>query len=217
MQATAHLYIVTDNQILNPAVYLSAARARHVGAPALAAGETRTGPPDSLGSLLLYFTLAARLDPLTALNAASAVGADRFVRYQRSGTPCLRAAVASGSTGGTGSIVDALRRWAAAGPPGSASVDGNGPVVTLQACDPGAGALPADRRMTDAETQLGNRAALMSQAIDGGLAVPVAQCAADRLFADPALAPVLATSNPTQAQIDQLSGAAQRAAMACTS
>ncbi len=206
-----------DNQILNPAVYLAGGRTPRIQAPVLAPGETRVGSLDSLGSVLLYFTLAARLDPLTSVKAASAVAADRFVRYQRGGASCLRAAIAGTSRDGTTAVRDALQRWAAAGPSGSATVAGAGQTVALQACDPGPAALPTDSRMLDAETQLGNRAGLMSSAIDGGVAVSGAQCAADQLFADPALAPILAASNPTPAQLDQLRAAEQQAATACGS
>jgi hypothetical protein len=206
-----------DNEILNPAVYLSGGRAPRVQPPVLVPGETRVGSPDSLGSLLLYFTLAARLDPLTSVKAASAVAADRFVRYQRGGVSCLRAAIVGSSPTGATAIRDGVQRWAAAGPSGSATVAGDGQTVTLQACDPGPAALPADSRLLDAETRLGNRAALMSTAIDSGAPVGGAQCAADRLFADPAVAAILATSNPTQSQLDQLGAAEQRAATACTS
>lgn len=207
----------TDAQIVNPSVYLFATRAPQIGAPALKTGETATGSPDSLGALLIYFTLAARLDPLTAVKAAEAVGADRFIRYQRAGKSCVRVALTTRSATSASAIQDALQRWVTTGPSGSATVDRTPRVVNLESCEPGVDALPSGSRMTDAETQLGNRAALLSQAIDGGLSVSTAQCAADRLFADPALAPILAATNPTQTQLDQLSSFEQRATSACSS
>jgi hypothetical protein len=206
----------TDAQILDPNRYLSGARPLQVPIPVLMPGETTKGPPDTVGALGLYLTLASRIDPLQALQAADGWGADRFVSYQRGASPCIRVLIQGTSPTTTNTIADDLRQWSTQEPAGTSTVTDQGARVALQACQAGPSAVPPDSRIQDASAELANRAALLSQAIDGGLPLTTGLCAANRLVADPTIPALLMTNQPTQAQIDEFQGKIEAAVTACS-
>lgn len=205
----------SDADIINPARYLSGLVAPRLAAPRIDAGKRRVGSPSSLGAVALYFMLAGRLDPLTALKAADAWDADRYVRFEQNGVQCLRVTFVGRNKADTGVLAHVLAAWAPQGPSVAATTQANQTGVTMRACDPGGAAVPSDARIMNASMTLAERAALVGQAIVGGLSPSTAQCTADRLVADPAVATFLALDQPTQPQIDEFSRKAQNATRAC--
>jgi hypothetical protein len=169
----------------------------------------------SLGAVALYFMLAGRLDPLTALKAANSWDADRYVRFEQNGVQCLRVTFVGRNKADTGVLAHVLAAWASQGPSVAATTQANQTGVTMRACDPGGAAVPSDARIMNASMTLAERAALVGQAIVGGLSPSTAQCTADRLVADPAVATFLALDQPTQQQIDEFSRKAQNATRSC--
>ena len=205
----------TDAEIINPSRYLAGLVAPRLATPRVAVGERRVGTPDSLGAEVLYFMLAARLDSVTALKTADAWAADRYVRFEQAGVQCLRDTFAGRNEADTDALANALAAWTLHGPSGAATTQSSETHVTLRSCDPGAAAVPPNSRILAASTPLATRAALVLQALDGGLKPSTAQCTADRLVADPSVATFLNLDQPTQQQINDFSTKAQNAAGAC--
>jgi hypothetical protein len=205
----------TDADIINPARYLAKVVPPRLATPRLAAGERRVGIPDSLGAEVLYFMLSARLDPITALKAADAWGADRYVQFEQGGVQCLRDMLVGRNQHDTTVLADDLATWTLRGPRGAATTQSSETRVILRSCAPGPTAVPPDFRILGASMTLANRAELASQALDGGLSPSGAQCTADRLVADPSVVTLLNTPQPTKQQIAEFGTKAQNATVAC--
>jgi hypothetical protein len=206
----------SDAQILDPGRYLKGTKSLPVSTPSLAPGESSSAPPDTLGALGLYYTLVGRLNPLRALQAADAWGADRLVSYQRGGTPCVRIAIKGARPQDTATIAQALQQWVSQGPTNTSSFSQTAAGITVQACEPGLAAIPPNSRIQDASSELATRSTLLSQAIDGGLPPALALCAANRLVTDPAVPALLMLDQPSKSQIDEFDAKIQVAVTACS-
>jgi hypothetical protein len=205
----------TDADILNPARFLTSLLPVPVRTPQLARGERRVESQGSLGAVLLYFVLSARLDPGTALKASDAWNGDGYVRFVRGGVQCLRLTVAGRNGSDSAALSTALTAWASRGPSGRATTKTTRAGVTLESCDPGSSALPSDGQIMNASATLAERATLLDQAIGGGLKPTAAICAANLLVADPTIASLSTVVQPTQQQIDEFGTKAEDAARAC--
>lgn len=103
--------------------------------------EIGTGE-DQVGMLHWYYVLAGRLPAVDAWTAAVAWDGDRTVFERVSDGSCVTATISAVDEAGRVRLLDALQRWAAAGPVEAlATVEAVGTEqIELRTCDPGIGA-----------------------------------------------------------------------------
>jgi hypothetical protein len=204
----------SDSAYLTPSTLLDGSKFETVAPPKLRHGEKRVGAPDSFGAFALYQVLASRIDPADALKAVDGWGGDAMINFRRGSTTCLRSTFVGRDRGKTALIGAALKQWAAAMPPGAATVE-NGKQVVLTTCDPGAAATEAPNRALTALILANTRNELFVEVLKQGIGVPVAACTSDTLVRDPVFTPILQTltENPNSA-LDEatLSGLRSRVA-----
>lgn len=147
----------SDEQVLDPVAFLGDERPKVPRAPKLGTGETKRGGSDELGAFGLYYLLASRLDPRTALAAVTGWNGDTYVGFTRDQQPCIRAAIATDDPREAKQLAAALGQWAAEGPAGAASVERAGAEVALETCARPETALPTVQSLDDAATALGSR------------------------------------------------------------
>lgn len=195
-----------DAAFVTPSTLLEHRTFQQVPTPKLAAGEQRSGKPDQFGSLSLFQVLSSRLDNGTALDAADAWDGDAMVTFTRNGQTCLRSSFAGRGTKGTSTITDALQKWAAQMPAGSATVEGARDRVTLTACDPGRAATAIPNPPFASLVYLASRDSLFAELVNGGLSTAQATCSADTLVRDPTFAPIVqqAGQDPNAAPDDSV-------------
>jgi hypothetical protein len=184
-----------DSAFLNPSTVVDGSKVAKVAQPALTADEQREGKPDVFGSFALFLMLAARSDPVAALAIADDWAGDAMVTFKRGDTTCIRATFAGRTADATSAMSEALRQWAASGPPGAASVQNDGSRPTLTTCDPGSASVAAAHdgslaALTVALTRNEFLAALTKQGAD----IKVADCTASGIIASPAFRPLLDAS-----------------------
>ena len=124
----------TDEQIMRPEAYFSGETAVEVTAPDTEGRDVIE--QDSSGALFWFFTLAERIDPLTALGAVDGWGGDQYAVYDRDGTICVASRLVGDSPTDTEALGDAVTEWAATLP--DVTVDVTADHVDTRACDPGA-------------------------------------------------------------------------------
>jgi hypothetical protein len=187
-----------DASFVTPITLVDGSQTRAVVPPGLRDGEERDGPDDSFGSLALYLMLSERADPVATLPVIDGWGGDAMVSFRRDGTNCLRANIAGRDAAAQRAIDDALSRWVAGAPSGSAQLDHDASVATLTACDPGRGIESVPDHSFEAFTVAAVRNELLGDLAAGGTPPKVASCTADGVVADPAFRPLLkvATAHP---------------------
>ena len=77
----------SEEEIIDAVAAKRGGRPRAVAVPKLRRGEKRDGAADDFGALSLYFVLASRLPPATALGAAEGWGGDRYLAFTRGARP----------------------------------------------------------------------------------------------------------------------------------
>jgi len=194
----------SDEQVLDPVALLGHEHPVAPPVPRLEAGETRRGRSDELGVLTLYFLLASRLDPRTALAAVTGWKGDAYVGFTRDDQPCIRAAIATDDPRDAKELTAALEQWTAKGPAGAASVERNGADVELQACARAETALPTAQALDDAATAVGSRYLNYGQfEANEGLSRRDARCLADLSSTDLELTEIFNTVAPENATPEQ--------------
>jgi hypothetical protein len=170
-------------QLLNPGALLDTFILIPVPEPKLRHGERRVGPATPIGAMTLYATLAARLDPASAMSAADDWGGSSAVAFIRDGDACVRAAFRTEHPDGTAVLADALRAWASFGPGGTSAVKESNGEITLDACEQIG--MSDDLGSTDeALYSLVIRNQLMLSKLADGVSKYIAKCVADELVAD---------------------------------
>ena len=129
----------TEEQLLDPYVYLAGEAPLPVERPGLGEGEELLEEGD-FGSLTWFLLLAEHLDPRQALSATDGWGGDAYVAFDRDGRACVRSAFRGDTPGDTDEMAEALSAWTGAVPANDASVSRRGEDVVLESCDPGAAA-----------------------------------------------------------------------------
>ena len=188
----------SDEQTLDPVALLGHERPVAPRRPELVSGETKRGGSDELGVLSLYFLLASRLDPRTALAAVTGWKGDTYVGFTRDQQPCIRAAIATDDPREAKELASALAQWAAKGPAGAASVERHGAAVLLDTCAREATVLPTAQALDDAAVALGSRFLNYAQfERNDGLSRREVRCLADLYSTDLELVEIF-TTNPSE-------------------
>jgi hypothetical protein len=182
---------VADAVFVSPSALLDHRTFQPVETPPLAAGEKRSGQPGVFGALVLYQTLASRLDNAAALSVADAWDGDAMVTFTAKGKTCVRTTFAGRAPDGTATITNALTQWATQMPAGSATVSGTPDRVTLTACDPKGAAAPIPNKPNGSIVFLAIRDSFFAQGLKSGDSNEVAACTADTIVRDPVFAPVI--------------------------
>jgi hypothetical protein len=136
----------TTEQVLDPRAYLGRSGPLPVDPPTPAAPAGRVETQTSLGALNLYLVLAAGIDPVVALDAATGWGGESAVAYDdAAGRSCVDVAVVGDTGADTSEIGEAFAAWADSGVAAQASTSrrSDGAHV-LTACDPGSGPSATD-------------------------------------------------------------------------
>jgi hypothetical protein len=182
----------SEEEIVDAVAAKRGTRPAKVDVPKLAKTEKRDGDPDDFGALSLYFVLASRLSPETALRAAEGWGGDRYVAFTRGRDKqeCVRATFRGDTGTDTDQITAALTEWAATLPPGAAEVRRAGAVPTLTACDTEGATAPDQPTLDTAVGTLANRNDLVLEFVDQQAPVADARCVADLLVVDPEIEPL---------------------------
>jgi hypothetical protein len=168
-----------------------------VADPLLPSGAVARGTPEPFGPFETFLTLATRLDPARALQAADLVSGGRAVTFRTGNTTCYRVAVSPTAASHRPALLRAVRDWARGR--SKTSVDAAGDLVGFTACDPGKRApVPSSPRLHTAVQLLGIRTGITVEIIKGDVSGPIARCVA-RVFieAPGAEALVLAIGNRT--------------------
>ena len=154
--------------------------------PELAAGETKARGAQPIGALTLYLVLASRLGPRVALEAITGWGGDRSIGFERDGAACVRFAVTGDTRDDTAELESALTAWAATMPPGGATVDRDGAIVTTTACE-AAGATEPTVEVLDRAfyNVLGGRIYTILDVASYGIPLRGARCVGDTVSTDP--------------------------------
>jgi hypothetical protein len=182
---------IDDASFVTPVTLVDGSQTRAVFPPELRAGEERDGNVDSFGSLALYLMLAERADPIATLPIVDGWGGDAMVSFRRDGASCVRANIAGRNAGAQAAIDDALARWVATAPAGTAELGHDASLATLTACDPGPNAPPVAGRSFAAFTVAAVRNELLGALAAQGVTTKAASCTANGVVSDPAFRPVL--------------------------
>ena len=189
----------SEEEIIDAVAAKRGGRPRAVAVPKLRKGEKRDGAADDFGALSLYFVLASRLPPATALGAAEGWGGDRYLAFTRGRDrqECVRVALRGDSGADTDQIGTALDQWAASLPAGAATVRRSGGVPTLTACDTEGTTAPDQPTLDTAVATLANRNELVRGFVDDHAPVAAARCVADRLVVDSEVEPLFSKETLT--------------------
>jgi hypothetical protein len=198
---------VHDSALFDPYRVVSGqAGAKKVAVPKLGSGE-KEFESGELGALSWYFMLAERLPLAQAMAAADGWGGDAYVAYDRGDSTCAELSFAGRTPADTARMEGALRQWAAASP-GDPAVTTAGKLVQVASCDPGTNAAGGVDTSSDAMTALAVRAGMVGGFKQAGLSIPVARCAATRVFdsytAAQVASPTIGTDPEFQALLRQL-------------
>jgi hypothetical protein len=131
----------SDLQVLDPTVYLDGQRPLVVDAPAVPADATRLDS-GTVGAATWYLLIAERLDAQRAFAAVDGWSGDSFVTYRKAnGQVCISDVLRAADETTAGSLLGVLQAWQSKVPGDHIkSVERNGDLVNVSACDPGGSA-----------------------------------------------------------------------------
>jgi hypothetical protein len=211
----------TEEVLLDPVALERDEDAERVPTPDLGDGEIKARDAQPLGALTLYLMLATRLEPRAALEAVTGWGGDRSIGFERDGAACVRFGVTGDTRQDTRELASALTAWAATLPPGAATVQRDGAIVTVTACEAAGVTEPTvevfDRAFYNV---LGGRISTILDVASYGVPLRAARCIGDTVSTD---AQVMAIydrvlvdgSDPTEAEQQQVDDAFIAAGSSC--
>jgi hypothetical protein len=205
----------TEEQLLDPYVYLAGDGPLAVERPGLDEGEELLEEGD-FGALTWFLLLAEHLDPRQALRAVDGWGGDAYVAFDRDGRDCVRSAFRGDTPGDTDEMETVLNEWTQAVPANDASVARRGDDVVLESCDPGADGGPGEGG--GAEQALiypVSRTYFTLGALQGGADEGLARCIGTEFVLGLPMSELLAFGD-VLADPQALADQSQRAAVACS-
>jgi hypothetical protein len=188
---------IDEAQVFNPWLYLTQQQPDKLAQPSLAKSEKKFDSGD-FGALSWYVTLAQRIDPHLALQAADAWAGDSYVAFEQNQKVCVRSDVNATSAATSATLAAAFTQWAATMPGSGATVTPRGKGIEINSCDPGIaadlapiagaqGAMVFPVARTDIALSFIKKGATTAQARCAGNAVVLAYSEAD--LSDPTGAP----------------------------
>ncbi len=204
----------TEEQLLDPYVYLAGDPPLDVERPALGDGEELLEEGD-FGSLTWFLLLAEHLDPRQALRAVDGWGGDAYVAFARDGRTCVRSVFRGDTPVETDEMGTVLDEWTQAVPANDASVTRRGDDVMLESCDPGPASKPgAGGGAEQALLYPVSRTYFTLGALQGGADQELARCIGTEFVLGLALEELL-TFGEVLADPQALAEESRRAALAC--
>ena len=204
----------TDEQLLDPYVYLAEDPPLPVDRPELAEGEELLEEGD-FGSLTWFLLLAEHLDPRQALQATDGWGGDAYVAFRRQGRDCVRSAFRGDTPADTEEMASVLEEWAASVPANDASVWPRGSDVVLESCAPDAADASGEGGGADqALAYPVTRTYLTLGALESGAGETLARCIGTEFVLDLGIHDVL-DLNEVLSDPPALAEVSRRAAEAC--
>jgi hypothetical protein len=155
------------------------------GLPALRANERQRGRTDELGQLLVFLTLAARVDLETSLAAAIGWGDDEYRAFRRNQIDCLHLSVRGVTVTDTMELAAAFEQWSDAAPRGASTVLVRSKDVLVTTCETNAVADPVTDLSEDVGLVLTGRLHWSARSIDDGHSRRVARCVGNAMAIDP--------------------------------
>ncbi|MFO7590875.1 MAG: hypothetical protein R6X23_08255 [Acidimicrobiia bacterium] len=189
----------SDEHIVDPVSFVGNEDPDPPAKPKLGPGEVRRGGADEIGVVLLYFVLAARVDPRAALAAATGWKGDTYVGFARGDVPCIRAAIRTDSGVEARELAAALGEWAGPDPQDAVSVARRGSAVHLDACGVADAPLPTEEALLEAADVLSARF-LVYEGIEDASATLTptdVRCIVDLQITDPVVRELLFTPEIT--------------------
>lgn len=199
----------STEMLLDPFAYLDDDLPIDVEEPELGDGEEHF-ESGVMGALSLYLVLNERLGPRDALAAADGWAGDAYVAFTRGETVCVRATVAAESPSALDTLGFALGAWARSMPAGAANVT-VGPEITVEACDPGPGAVMTSLHPgLDPLTYPSVRSTVWQGALEGSGDRQMATCFADQYVAALTIEHLMAVDDTYAAELEAVATAAQQ-------
>jgi len=138
---------------------------------------------DEFGPTTWYLLLASRLDQKEALAAVDGWGGDQYVVYREDDQVCMDATIEGDTPEDEAQLADALGKWAAKSPKGTASVTTEDEAVQFHSCDPGKDAKAVGDEVTPEILGLPvTRTDVFSDAIDNDATPKQAACYANGII-----------------------------------
>lgn len=130
----------TDRQLLDPRAYFDGTSAQDVEPPAIPEGASAIDDGE-FGALEWYVVMAARIDPVQALDVIDNWAGDQYATYEQGGKVCVAARYVSLDPTGAAEVQVAFDAWIMNGMAQSARLtEVDDRTFELVACDPGADA-----------------------------------------------------------------------------
>ena len=159
----------STEHLMDPSSYIVGDRPIDVTAPGLPADAAEAADPTRLGAYELYLVLAARIDPMVALDAVDGWGGDALVTYEQGGRSCAPRAVDGDEAVDDDQLRTALEAWVAAAPAATAANQAaeGGAAAAMTSCgDPNAPVVAPSTDPLDAASLLGARAYFMWEGVE---------------------------------------------------
>ena len=212
--------VFNQKVFLDPTSVIHATKATYVPPAKLAKGERAVGESSSLGAYDGYQLLTSRLDPSTALSAATGWGGASNRTFQRKGDTCVRLAIRGANARASARLADGFTAWAATLPAGMAEVATSGGLIIVTSCDLGATSplTSPDAAIVHGSDVLDVNDGLIAEIVKDGAPLPTARCLVGELLAAPALRAVLALTDESvnpDAIRDAIASAAPAARAGC--
>ncbi|MGH9185650.1 MAG: hypothetical protein ACRD0U_07545 [Acidimicrobiales bacterium] len=173
----------SEEQVFDPFAFLDGDGPDLLDTPDLPAGAELIEEGD-FGAVGWFVMLSEWIEPLQALDATDGWRGDAFATYTQDDRTCVRLAWSGDEPSDLDEMEAALLGWAGALSAVAPSVDRDGTVLRVRACDPGAEvALGLTGRSGDALAYPASRSYIAAGAVrDGGLTLHAARCLADRMI-----------------------------------
>ncbi len=188
-----------------------------VDPPLIPPGGTPVGDPETFGPFETFLTLATRIDPLRALEAADTVAGGDAVTYRTANTTCYRVAVSPTFEHSRPYLQNAVTDWARGRT--RTTLDAAGDLVGFTVCDPGRGAPdPSSARFHAAVDLLSVRTGLTVGAAKDHISGDLARCVARVFVRQPGATTLLLAigdGTPTVQQSAELRPMATASGEAC--
>jgi hypothetical protein len=166
--------------VVNATAFINGDDPKPVDPPKLDKGESKGRESGSLGALAWLIVLGEHGQPSDALAAVNGWGADSYVTYESQDRSCIKVNWVGDSSQAVTAMSKALTNFVNAMPPGNAQFSDENGILTMSACDPGAGASISTGTSKDAMALVNFRAEAFKQQLSQDVPVDQAWCVADR-------------------------------------
>jgi hypothetical protein len=167
--------------LVNATSFINGDDPKPVDPPKLESGESKGRESGTLGALAWLIVLGEHGQPTDALAAVNGWGGDAYVTYEAQNRACIKTNWVGDSRAAVDAMEKALNNFVSAMPPGNAQFSNANGILTLAACDPGAGASITTGTSKDAMALVNFRAEAFKLQLSQDVPVDQAWCVADKV------------------------------------